>query len=122
MRSITMKELTLNSDIVAELPCPHSGILTFEDDMPGPNLQAACDVDGFDPRIIESYSAQLFLRKHLNQLHNMFYKPDNGKRSSFLSFMHANMQDRLSISGGFGKQRDQTLPNNRSFPGQSQHH
>ena len=65
----------MNSDIVAELPCPHSGILTYEEDMPGPNLQAACD-EGFDQRIIESYSAQLFLRKHLNQLHNMFYKPD----------------------------------------------
>jgi hypothetical protein len=71
--------LTVNSDIVAELPCPHSGILTFEDDMPGPNLQAAVDVDGFHPFIIESYSAQLFLRKHLNQLHNMFYKPESGK-------------------------------------------
>jgi hypothetical protein len=48
--------------------------------MPAPNLQAACEDDGFDQRIIESYSAQLFLRKHLNQLHNMFYKPD-GKES-----------------------------------------
>jgi hypothetical protein len=47
--------------------------------MPGPNLQAASDVDGFDPFVIESYAAQLYLRKHLNQLHNMFYKPDNGK-------------------------------------------
>jgi hypothetical protein len=54
--------------------------------MPSPNLQAACDIDGFDPRIIESYSAQLFLRKHLNQLHNMFYKPDNGKKLSWLVF------------------------------------
>jgi hypothetical protein len=68
--------LTSDSDIVAELPCPHSGILTYEEDMPAPNLQAACEDDGFDHRIIESYSAQLFLRKHLNQLHNMFYKPD----------------------------------------------
>jgi hypothetical protein len=64
-----------NSDIVAELPCPHSGILTYEEDMPAPNYTAAV-ADGFEPRIIESYSAQLFLRKHLNQLHNMFYKPE----------------------------------------------
>lgn len=78
LRALSVNELTLHSDIVAELPCPHSGILTFEDDMPGPNLQAASD-DGFDARIIESYTAQLFLRKHLNQLHNMFYKPDNGQ-------------------------------------------
>lgn len=71
--------LTILSDIVAELPVPHSGILTYEEDMPGPNLQAAADVDGFDPLVVESYSAQLYLRKHLNQLHNMFYKPENGR-------------------------------------------
>jgi hypothetical protein len=79
LNKLSSNKLTTNSDIVAELPCPHSGILTYEDDMPGPNLQAASDIDGFDPFIIESYSAQLFLRKHLNQLHNMFYKPENGE-------------------------------------------
>jgi hypothetical protein len=71
--------LNINSDIVAELPVPHSGILTYEEDMPSPNLQAAADIDGFDPLHMESYSAQLYLRKHLNQLHNMFYKPVNGE-------------------------------------------
>lgn len=68
--------LQLESDILAELPCPHSGILTYEEDMPHPNMKAACEMDGFDERVIESYSAQLFLRKHLNSLHNMFYKPN----------------------------------------------
>jgi len=67
----------MNSDIVAELPCPHSGILTFEEDMPNPNLEAAAN-EGIDPIVLRNYSAQLFMRKHLNQLHNMFYKPDNG--------------------------------------------
>lgn len=67
-----------SSDIVAELPVPHSGILTYEEDMPGPNLQAAVDIDKFDSLVIESYAAQLHMRKHLNQLHNMFYKPVNG--------------------------------------------
>ncbi|KAI1003681.1 hypothetical protein K3495_g4531 [Podosphaera aphanis] len=67
--------LQLESDIVAEIPCPQTGILTFEEDMPGPNLQAAHHDDGFDQNVIESYSAQLFLRKHLNSLHCMFYKP-----------------------------------------------
>jgi hypothetical protein len=47
--------------------------------MPTPNLQAASNVDGFDPIIIESYGAQLFLRKHLNALHNMFYRPTTGE-------------------------------------------
>jgi hypothetical protein len=73
--------LTMYSDIVAELPCPHSGILTYEDDMPSPNFQAASDHDGFPPIVMESYGAQLFLRKHLNQLHNMFYRPENGERT-----------------------------------------
>ncbi|KUJ11887.1 uncharacterized protein LY89DRAFT_593488 [Mollisia scopiformis] len=73
--------LQLESDIVAELPCPHSGILTYEEDIPNPNYEAAVQ-DGFDHRIIESYSAQLFLRRHLNQLHNMFYKPE-GEDSQF---------------------------------------
>ncbi|CAG8951092.1 hypothetical protein HYFRA_00006490 [Hymenoscyphus fraxineus] len=67
--------LQLESDIVAELPCPHSGILTYEEDMPSPNL-GVMQQDGFDPIVVESYSAQLFLRKHLNLLHNMFYKPE----------------------------------------------
>jgi hypothetical protein len=70
--------LTMSSDIVAELPVPHSGILTYEEDMPGINFGAAVDVDKFDPWIIRSYAAQLSMRKHLNQLHNMFYKPVNG--------------------------------------------
>lgn len=68
--------LQLESDIVAEIPIPQSGILTFEEDMPAPNLHAASAEDGFDPLVMESYGAQLFLRKHLNQLHNMFYRPE----------------------------------------------
>jgi hypothetical protein len=44
--------------------------------MPLPNLQAARDIDGIDSIILESYSAQLYLRKHLNMLHSMFYNPE----------------------------------------------
>lgn len=68
--------LQLESDILAELPCPHSGILTFEEDMPHPNVGAA-HADGFDKIVVESYTAQLCLRKHLNSLHSTFYKPDS---------------------------------------------
>lgn len=68
-----------SSDIVAELPVPHSGILTFEEDMPTPNYQWAVEEDGLDPFFMESYNIQLVLRKHLNRLHNMFYKPNLGK-------------------------------------------
>jgi hypothetical protein len=70
--------LTNISDIVAELPVPHSGILIYEGDMPGLNLYAAVEIDGFNPYIITSYAAQLSIQKHLNQLHNIFYKPVNG--------------------------------------------
>ena len=63
------------SDILAELPCPHSGILNFEEDMPPPNLPAAGE-EGFDDRILILYHGQLMMRKHLNMLHGMFYKPD----------------------------------------------
>lgn len=69
--------LTPFSDIVAELPCPHSGILTYEENMPSPNIVEAVK-DGFEEKIVSSYQGQLYLRKHLNRLHNMFYKPDNG--------------------------------------------
>jgi hypothetical protein len=70
------QSLTVSSDILAELPYTHSGILTLEEGMPPPNLQAAKDEDGFEELILESYSAQLYLRKHLNKLHNMFYNPE----------------------------------------------
>ncbi|KAG0645032.1 Quinic acid utilization activator [Hyphodiscus hymeniophilus] len=69
--------LQLESDIVAELPVPHSGILTYEEDMPSLNLHAAVEIDKIDIWHVTSYAAQLAMRKHLNQLHNMFYKPQN---------------------------------------------
>ena len=71
-----------SSDIVAELPCPHSGILTYEEDMPHPNFKT--EEDGKDNDIVHSYIGQLFLRKHLNQLHNMFYRPDGGKHFPYI--------------------------------------
>ena len=71
--------LTGCSDIIAELPVPQSGILTLEEDMPTPNLKVAGEVHKFDPVILESYMAQLFLRKHLNTLHGLLYKPKDGE-------------------------------------------
>lgn len=83
--------LQLESDIVAEIPCPQTGILTFEEDMPGPNLEAAHREDGFEQDVIESYSAQLFLRKHLNSLHCMFYRPrDPNSEDRFTALVLAN--------------------------------
>ncbi|KAI9054108.1 hypothetical protein LZ554_001279 [Drepanopeziza brunnea f. sp. 'monogermtubi'] len=73
--------LQLESDIVAELPCPHSGILTFEEDMPPPNMSAMTQEDDFDENVLRHYMKQIMLRKHLNHIHSMFYKPDNGSNS-----------------------------------------
>jgi hypothetical protein len=56
---------------------PMSGILNYEDDMPHPNVDAAV-AEGFDARLVQSYSAQLILRKHLNQIHTLFYSPKEG--------------------------------------------
>ena len=72
--------LQLESDILAELPLEQTGILKYEARIPWPNMTQAKQ-DGFDRFILESYSAQLFLRKHLNQLHTMLYSPETGRQA-----------------------------------------
>ncbi|TPX16940.1 uncharacterized protein E0L32_003502 [Thyridium curvatum] len=71
--------LQLESDILAELQLPPSGILAYEDKMPYPNNQVA-ELYGFTPDVLESYSAQLFLRKRLNEIHKAFYDASNPKQ------------------------------------------
>ncbi|KAL3424024.1 hypothetical protein PVAG01_03305 [Phlyctema vagabunda] len=68
--------LQLESDILAELPLEQTGILRYEAKVPWPNMVQA-EKDGFSRFVLDSYSAQLFLRKHLNQLHTMFYSPES---------------------------------------------
>lgn len=63
--------------------------------MPVPNYQAAMVDDGIARDVIESYSAQLFLRKHLNSLHNMFYKPDGDGKSLFHHSIHGFLTQRI---------------------------
>jgi hypothetical protein len=69
------------SDILAELPMPHSGILTYEEAIPFPNLSSQAN-GGYDGYILTSYQAQLWVRKQLNQVHNQLYSslnfPDAG--------------------------------------------
>jgi hypothetical protein len=62
------------SDILAELPLPHSGILAHEGCIPYPNI--LLPEDAYEPRVFESYMAQLYLRRHLNSIHKLFYHPD----------------------------------------------
>jgi hypothetical protein len=66
----------MDSDIIAELPLPQSHILAFEEIMPYPNINLAKSL-GFDDHVLQSYLAQLYLRKSLNQIHQMLYNPEN---------------------------------------------
>ncbi|KAJ0128354.1 hypothetical protein HZ326_28549 [Fusarium oxysporum f. sp. albedinis] len=66
--------LQLESDLIAEMPLPPSGLLSYEDDMPHPNMSL---LEGFDQRILDSYPGQLYLRIHLNSIHRMFYAPED---------------------------------------------
>ncbi|KAK8920817.1 hypothetical protein VCV18_008122 [Metarhizium anisopliae] len=65
--------LQLESDLIAELQLPPSGLLSYEENMPHPNMSL---LSGFDQRVLDSYLAQLYLRTHLNSIHRMFYAPD----------------------------------------------
>ncbi|KAI0472679.1 hypothetical protein GGR56DRAFT_667078 [Xylariaceae sp. FL0804] len=67
--------LQLESDLIAELPVPHSGILMYESQMPYPNLQFAVE-HGFEAHVVLGYLAQLYLRKQLNQLQYLLYNPE----------------------------------------------
>jgi len=66
----------VTSDIIAELPLPQSHILAFEEMMPYPNINLAKQL-GFEDHILQSYLAQLYLRKSLNVIHQMLYNPEN---------------------------------------------
>ncbi|PNP54017.1 hypothetical protein FNYG_15648 [Fusarium nygamai] len=66
--------LQLESDLIAEMQLPPSGLLSHEDDMPHPNMSL---LEGFDQHILDSYPGQLYLRTHLNSIHRMFYAPED---------------------------------------------
>ncbi|KFA74515.1 hypothetical protein S40288_07421 [Stachybotrys chartarum IBT 40288] len=66
-------ESLIFSDLIAELYLPPSGLLQYEDDMPHPTMAM---VEGFDQRVLDSYPGQLYLRRHLNSIHRMFYAPE----------------------------------------------
>ncbi|KAI0134125.1 hypothetical protein BJ170DRAFT_716509 [Xylariales sp. AK1849] len=64
--------LQLESDILAELQMPQSGILNYESTMPYPNLSSHSN-EGYSELVTSSYQAQLYLRKQLNNIHNSLY-------------------------------------------------
>jgi hypothetical protein len=53
---------------------PQSQILAFEKSMPFPNMTMMVEA-GFRQEVVESYHAQLYLRKQLNRIHALFYNP-----------------------------------------------
>ncbi|KAI1344892.1 hypothetical protein F5Y15DRAFT_10362 [Xylariaceae sp. FL0016] len=75
--------LQLESDILAEMQLPHSGILQYESLMPYPDTTWAVN-QGFPAPLVQSYLAQLYLRKQLNQIHNLLYNPENDERQASL--------------------------------------
>ena len=72
--SVVLQELIVNSDLIAEMPMPTSGLLSYEDDVPHPNMSL---LEGFDQRVLDSYPGQLYMRTHLNRIHRMFYSPED---------------------------------------------
>lgn len=69
--------LQLESDLIAEFTLPASNLLQYEEDMPPPNMSL---LDDFPQRVLDSYLGQLYLRRHLNSIHRMFYSPDDPVR------------------------------------------
>lgn len=72
--------LQLESDIIAELPLPHSSILQYEHQIPYPNIDLAMAKDGsqngFSSEVLMSYTTQLYLRRTLNEIHQKLYSPE----------------------------------------------
>ncbi|KFZ17341.1 hypothetical protein V501_01777 [Pseudogymnoascus sp. VKM F-4519 (FW-2642)] len=73
--------LQLESDIVAELEVPQSGILSLELIMPWPNLAMALDNNEMSEMEMRCYLVQLLLRKKLNIIHRELYGP--GKENGY---------------------------------------
>lgn len=78
----------LLSDLIAELPLPPSGLLSYEEDMPHPNMSL---LEGFDQRVLDSYPGQLYLRTHLNSIHRMFYAPDDPNKTGQEKFQNVEL-------------------------------
>ncbi|OBT71578.1 hypothetical protein VF21_09296 [Pseudogymnoascus sp. 05NY08] len=73
--------LQLESDIVAELEVPQSGILSLESIMPWPNLAMAEHNNEISAKASWCYSMQLVYRKKLNIIHRDLYGP--GKENEY---------------------------------------
>ncbi|ERS95930.1 hypothetical protein HMPREF1624_07464 [Sporothrix schenckii ATCC 58251] len=76
--------LQLESDILAELHLPPSGILQYEKHFPYPRISFLAK-HGVEQRVLESYTAQLYLRNQLNDIHKTLYHGDFNGEPNFKS-------------------------------------
>ncbi|KAF3760800.1 hypothetical protein M406DRAFT_216035, partial [Cryphonectria parasitica EP155] len=65
----------LESDILAELNLLPSGILQYEGLLPYPDMTVLHDELGFSEEVVNSYMAQLYLRKRMNEISGQLYNP-----------------------------------------------
>ncbi|KAI0156953.1 hypothetical protein GGR57DRAFT_75332 [Xylariaceae sp. FL1272] len=99
--------LQLESDILAELPLPQSGILQYEAQMPYPSQKFSMS-HGYHSDIIEGYFAQLYLRKQLNNIHNLFYDPAKEAENAL---HHQAMEHRVEeVQQNLRDARDKWVP------------
>ncbi|KAM3482439.1 hypothetical protein MY8738_003975 [Beauveria namnaoensis] len=80
--------LQLESDLLAELPLPPSGLLSYENDIPHPNMSL---LEGFPKPVLDSYLGQLYLRTHLNSIHRMFYAPEDPAKGGRLDLPYRSV-------------------------------
>ncbi|CAN8105783.1 unnamed protein product [Discula destructiva] len=81
----------LESDILAELNLLPSGILQYEGLLPYPNMTLLHEDMGFPVEVMNSYGAQLFLRKRMNEISGQLYNPKH----------NLNLETRMSITNDF---------------------
>lgn len=67
---------------------PPSGLLSYEDDMPHPNMSL---LEGFPKPVLDSYPGQLYLRTHLNSIHRMFYAPEDPSKPGQDKFQNVEL-------------------------------
>lgn len=68
---------------------PHSGILSYEDSIPYPNLTSQANT-GYPDTVLSSYQAQLWVRRQLNKVHQQLYSLETPTAAET---MEAKMRD-----------------------------
>lgn len=86
-----------SSDILAELNLIPSGILQYEGLLPYPDMEFLHTELDFPQRIMNSFGAQLFLRKRMNEISGQLYNPKH----------NLNLEARIDVTRNFQNTLDQ---------------